>query len=309
VHLENERAEVEQHRLATPPQYPEAAAHRPALDETRLHSIGRLEHALDRTRPGIIACISLLPALACLATAIAVLAGCGSDRASRGEGTLDVAATLPPVADIVHNAGGRRVRVTTLVPPGADPHGWRPDADARQELRDADLVVWTGGAIDRWAVAEDPEREIGLLPLVDPIGDDPHWWQDPVRVERAAKEIRNEMARADVPGAGYYEAATADFLARLRKLNRDMRICLSLIDRPRGRLAAQHDGFAYFNDRYGKLIVGPDGKGATVGRKLWADTLDEPGTAAGSYLGAMAVNTVTIVAALSHGENTCRPEP
>lgn len=253
--------------------------------------------------------MSRLPALACLAAAVALASGCGSDRASRGEGTVDVAATLAPVADIVHNAGGRRVRVTTLLPPGADPHEWRPDAEARAELRAADLVVWTGGALDRWAVAEHPEREIGLLPLVDPLGNDPHWWQDPVRVERAAKEIRNELARADVSGAGYYEAATADFLARLRKLHRDIRICLSLLDRPPGSLAAQHDGFAYFNDRYGMTIVGPKGSGAKVGRKLWADSLDEPGTPAGSYLGAMAVNATTIVEALSHGENTCRPEP
>ena len=253
--------------------------------------------------------MSRLPALACLAAAVALASGCGSDRASRGEGTVEVAATLAPVADIVHNAGGRRVRVTTLLPPGADPHEWRPDAEARAELRAADLVVWTGGALDRWAVAEHPEREIGLLPLVDPLGNDPHGWQDPVRVERAAKEIRNELARADVSGAGYYEAATADFLARLRKLHRDIRICLSLLDRPPGSLAAQHDGFAYFNDRYGMTIVGPKGSGAKVGRKLWADSLDEPGAPAGSYLGAMAVNATTIVEALSHGENTCRPEP
>jgi ABC-type Zn uptake system ZnuABC Zn-binding protein ZnuA len=249
------------------------------------------------------------PVLACLAAAIALLGGCGSDRASRGEGTVDVAATLAPVADIVHNAGGRRVRVTTLVPPSVDPHGWLPDAAARAELRDADLVVWTGGELDRWAVAGHPEREIGLLPLVDPLGDDPHWWQDPVRVERAAKEVRNELARTDVSGAGYYEAATADFLERLRRLHRDTKICLSLLDRRRARLAAQHDGFAYFNDRYGTTIVGPEGRGAQVGRRLWADTLDEPGAPAGSYLGAMAVNTATIVEALSGGEDTCRPEP
>jgi ABC-type Zn uptake system ZnuABC Zn-binding protein ZnuA len=245
----------------------------------------------------------------CLAAAVAFLAACGSDRASRGEGTIHVVATLPPLGDIAHNAGGRRVSVTELVPRTADPHGWRPGARERAQLRGADLVVRTGGALDRWAAGAGAERELALLPLVDPIEGDPHWWQDPVRVQRAAKEIRNELARADVDGAGYYEAATADFLARLRRLHRDIRICLSLLDRPRARLAAQHDGFAYFNDRYGTAIVGPSGRGAEVGRRLWADTLGEPGTPAGSYMGAMTVNTTTIVEALSHGENTCRPEP
>ena len=114
-------------------------------------------------------------------------------------------------------------------------------------------------------------------------------------MERAAKEIRNELARADVDGAGYYEAATADFLARLRKLHGDMRICFSLLSRPPARLVAQHDGFAYLNDRYGLAVVGPGRAGAKVGRRLWADSLAASGTAAGSYLGAMAENTATIV--------------
>jgi ABC-type Zn uptake system ZnuABC Zn-binding protein ZnuA len=246
---------------------------------------------------------------ACLAAAVAALAGCSSDRATRGEGTIDVVATVAPLADIVHNAGGRRVAITGLVPPTADPHTWRPGPAEREALREADLVVWTGGSLDRWATRAGSERVLAVLPLVDPLGDDPHWWQDPVRVQRAAKEIRNELARADVDGAGYYEAATADFLDRLRKLHEDIRICLSLLGDRGERLAAQHEGFAYFNDRYGTRIVGPKGEGASVGRRLWADSLGLPGTVPASYLGAMTVNTTTIVEALSHGRNTCRPEP
>jgi len=246
---------------------------------------------------------------ACLAALAAAVIGCGSDRASRGEGTIDVVATVEPLADIVQNAGGRRVRMTALVPRTADAHEWRPEASDRERVREADLVVWTGGDIDRWVVESMPRRELGLLPLVDPLEGDPHWWQDPVRVQRAAKEIRNELAHADVDGAGYYEAATADFLARLRKLHRDVRTCLSPLDDRRAPLAAQHDGFAYFNDRYRTRIVGPAGRGASVGRRLWADALAGPGEPADSYLGALTANTAAIVDALSGGTSTCRPEP
>jgi ABC-type Zn uptake system ZnuABC Zn-binding protein ZnuA len=167
------------------------------------------------------------PAFACLALGAAALAGCGSDRASRGEGTLDVVATVAPLADIAHNVGGDRVQVTTLVPRTADPHGWRPGPAAMVALGAADVVVWTGGPLDRWAAGIGAGRELALLPDVEPLGADPHWWQDPVRVERAAKEIRNELARADVDGAGYYEAATADFLERLRRLHSDTRSHIS----------------------------------------------------------------------------------
>src|SRR6185503_15441423 len=207
------------------------------------------------------------------------------------------------------NAGGARVAVSALAPRNADPHEWRPGPAELAALQDADVVLWTGGPMDRWAADTGGEHTLGLLPKVDPLGDDPHWWQDPVRVERAAKEIRNELARADVDGAGYYEAATADFLARLRKLHRDMRICMSLLPDRRARLVTQHAGFAYLNDRYGTAVVGPGEHGAKVGRRLWADSLGEPGTPAGSYLGAMAVNTDTILRALTHGAQHCLPEP
>src|SRR5687767_12518994 len=158
----------------------------------------------------------------------AALTACGSDRATRGEGTVEVVATTAPLADIVRNAGGRRVRVTALVPRGADPHRWRPKPADLGAIRTAELVVVSGGEIDAWAAREEAERRVIVLPLVDPLGNDPHWWLDPVRVERAVKEIRNELARADVNGAGYYEAASADFMARLRRLDRGNRRCLSL---------------------------------------------------------------------------------
>jgi ABC-type Zn uptake system ZnuABC Zn-binding protein ZnuA len=244
----------------------------------------------------------------CLIAAAAV-AGCGSDRPSRGEGTVDVVATIGPVGDVVGNAGGRRVRVTVLVASGADPHRWRPNAAGREAMRSADLVVRAGGALDEWAEGTGAERELELLPLLDPLGADPHWWQDPVRVERAAKEIRNELARVDVDGAGYYEAATADFLARLRRLDRGIRGCLAKVPRPWPRVAAQHDGFAYFRERYGVAIVGPRGRGARAGRRLWADGLADPGGEAHSYLGAMAANAAAIVDALSDRETSCRPRP
>jgi ABC-type Zn uptake system ZnuABC Zn-binding protein ZnuA len=252
-----------------------------------------------------------MPRLATLTCVVAAVAGagCGSDRPSRGEGTVEVVATIAPVANLVSNAGGRRVRVTALVPTGADPHAWRPGPAEREAMARADLVVRAGGAIDAWAEGAGAERELALLALVQPLGGDPHWWQDPVRAQQAAKEVRNELARADVDGAGYYEAATADFLARLRGLDRAIRRCLARVPRPRPRLAAQHDGFAYFSERYGVSVVGPRGRGASAGRRLWADTLGRRGTGADSYLGAMSANAAAIVDGLSGGNATCRPRP
>ena len=47
--------------------------------------------------------------------------------------------------------------------------------------------------------------------------------------------------------------------------------------------------------------------GARVGAPLWADTLGEEGTEAGTYIGAMAENTGALVAGMSGGRIDCRP--
>lgn len=234
-------------------------------------------------------------------------AGCGSDRPDRGEGTVEVAATTAPVADLVRSAGGRRVRVTTLVPRGADPHDWRPDERAIAAARSADLLVRGGGDVEPWAEQLEAGRSLELLPRLDPIGEDGHWWHDPVRVQRAVKEIRNELARVDVHGAGYYEAATADYLEALRELDAESRRCIASVWEPGARLVAQHDGFAYFGDRYGVEVVGPGEPRARLGRRLWADTLAAEGEPADDYLDAFEANVATIVDALSGGERSCRP--
>jgi ABC-type Zn uptake system ZnuABC Zn-binding protein ZnuA len=47
--------------------------------------------------------------------------------------------------------------------------------------------------------------------------------------------------------------------------------------------------------------------GARVGAPLWADTLGEEGTEAGTYIGAMADNTRALVDGMSGGRIDCRP--
>ena len=231
-------------------------------------------------------------AFAC-ALAAALATGCGSDRATRGEGSIEVATTTAPLADIVRNAGGRRVHVTT-VEPNLAPAG-------------ADVLVLSGGAVDSWASSYEAGRVITVLPKVAPLGVDPHWWLDPVRVQRAVKEIRNELARADVDGAGYYEAASADFLARLRRLDREIRACLARVRGSRERLAAPHDPTGYFTARYG--VPFHSLRRATVRLRLRSDTLGPRGTPTDSYLGAMSVDTAAIVEALTGGAQSCRPRP
>ena len=50
-----------------------------------------------------------------------------------------------------------------------------------------------------------------------------------------------------------------------------------------------------------------DEAGAAVGAELWADTLGPPGSAAATYVDAMASNTAALVDGLTGGAESCRP--
>jgi zinc transport system substrate-binding protein len=55
-----------------------------------------------------------------------------------------VAATTPILADLVSAVGGDRVRVATVVPPGADPHTFEPTPALAKALSQTQLLFANG---------------------------------------------------------------------------------------------------------------------------------------------------------------------
>ncbi len=90
--------------------------------------------------------------------------------------TLSVVTSTSIVADWVENIGGDRVEVFSLVPRGADPHGYQPGARDAARIADADLVFTVGlGLEESWLdelihnVSEDESKVVALGDGVDPL--------------------------------------------------------------------------------------------------------------------------------------------
>ncbi len=80
------------------------------------------------------------------------------------------------VADWVENIGGEHVDVFSLLPIGADPHGFQPGAQDVTKIADADLVLSIGlGLEESWmrslleSAARDPSSIVELGEHIDPI--------------------------------------------------------------------------------------------------------------------------------------------
>ena len=111
--------------------------------------------------------------------AIAVVAGCsGGDGTDGGEesAVVQVVTTTSFIADWAENVGGDRVEVFSLVPTGADPHGFQPGARDVAKIADADIVFsvglslegsWLKGLLEN--AARDPSTIIELSDAIEPI--------------------------------------------------------------------------------------------------------------------------------------------
>lgn len=91
------------------------------------------------------------------------------------ETPLRIVATTSILGDITASLAGDDAEVTTLMPPGVDPHGYEPSARDGQALREADLVVSNGLGLEESLVdvlerVEDEDvRVFSFADEVDPI--------------------------------------------------------------------------------------------------------------------------------------------
>lgn len=233
-----------------------------------------------------------------LAATLAV--GCGTDQPDAGEAAGDaadsrasaaagpgesdtrtvIAATLPPIADLVRTVGGDQVRVQTLLPPGAHPDSYEATPRTAQLLAEADLLVRVGAAADAWL---GPPGDIPELVLTDgmalhgrrgPGTGNPHVWLDPIRVRDVLlPRIADAVAeRVGDPGAVRERAAA--FADSLTALDREIR---GILDDVEGRLfVAAHPAWVYFAERYGLGQVGAvhGTPGSEVGSRELAHLVD-----------------------------------
>jgi len=202
--------------------------------------------------------------LVLLAALSLALAACGSDRAASGSGagSLHVVATTTQMADFARNVAGTRADVTRILAPNTDPHEYEVRPGDVKALVDADLVVRSGGEVDAWlddalsAAGVDSGDVIDIGKAAGLEGDDPHWWQDPVRAEKGVAAIRDALVRADPGGAAVYRADAARYLARLRALDTDVRACIDRVPANQRLLVTSHDALGYYARRYGIRVVG-----------------------------------------------------
>lgn len=175
-------------------------------------------------------------------------------------GTIPVVATFYPLAYFAQVIGADHVVVTTIVPPGVEPHDFEPSARDTERVQQAKIFLTNGGDIDRWAdslktlVSEKKGQVVAMNEVfadVD-IAKDSHLWLDPVFAAREVRAIRDALVAADSEHAGSYEQNAEALTERLAKL--DEQYSSGLGQCPTKEIIVSHNAFQFLQRRYGLSV-------------------------------------------------------
>jgi len=189
---------------------------------------------------------------------------------------LRVLATTSIVADVVAAVGGSRIELTSLVPPGVDPHAFEPTPQDVRRVAEAQLIFENGLGLETFlgdlvksagsgAPVISVSTRIDALPAGLHPGEesgsahpewDPHVWLDPQNVISWTQVIEESLSALDPGGASAYAQGAQAYRRELLALDSEVEARLSAIPEGQRQLVTDHDELAYFARRYGFEIVG-----------------------------------------------------
>jgi len=215
----------------------------------------------------------LLLQVAALLTPVLLASG-GAHAADK----LKVVASFSILADMVHQVGGDRVEIATLVGPNADAHVYQPTpADART-VAGAKVLIVNGLGFEGWMArlqkssgfkgrAIVATKGIKSLQMEDEHGGkghghaetDPHAWQSLANAKIYVGNVRDGLIAADPAGRSAYEANAAKYLSRIDQLDAEAKAKIAALPPDRRRVITSHEAFGYFAATYKLEFIAPEG--------------------------------------------------
>lgn len=207
-----------------------------------------------------------------------LLAACApsnpSSPAVTGDSQLKVLATTTIVGDVVSQVGGENISLTTLLPPGSDPHSFEPNPQDAVKVADAQLIFINGLGLEQFlnpllenagstapvvSVSDQIQAHPGIIESGESQPDtsqDPHVWMDPNNVMLWVDTIEKTLTAQDPAHAQAYQANAAAYRKQLQDLDAWIREQVAQVPEANRKLVTDHVIFGYFAARYGFEQVG-----------------------------------------------------
>src|SRR5680860_867815 len=208
------------------------------------------------------------------------LCACADDAADNpdaiaGDGPYRITTTVGMVGDIAAQVAGDRAEVNVIIGSGVDPHLYTPTRDDVVQLRDADIIFYTGLLLEGRMI--DTLTAVGRTKPVYTVTDlidknylieahgqfDPHVWMDVSAWSQAVEVVARSLAEFDPDSADYYQRNAARYRRQLAALHEYGLQRTATIPRTRRHdkplMVTSHDAFNYFGKAYGLDVRGVQG--------------------------------------------------
>ena len=175
-----------------------------------------------------------------------------------------VLTTFTVLQDLASTVAGERLRVDSIVRPGAEIHGYQPTPSDIERASAADLIVENGLGLELWAkrftaaAGDVPSVTLteGIQPLL--ISEDaysgkpnPHAWMSPQRAMVYVDRLVDAFSRLDPDGASTFEANARAYQQQLKQLDNELRQILETIPDQRRLLVSCEGALSYLASDYG----------------------------------------------------------
>ena len=185
---------------------------------------------------------------------------------------MEAVASFTVLAGMVHQVGGERIHVASLVGPNGDPHAFEPTPDDARRLKAADIVFVSGLGLEGWMDRLIAASGYRSTPVVASKGiqtlhmeedgkqiTDPHAWNSAVNGVIYVRNIVTALSAADPESAATYKANGDRYAAELMELDRYARQQVATVPVGHRKVLTTHDAFGYFGHAYGVTFLSPLG--------------------------------------------------
>jgi zinc transport system substrate-binding protein len=156
------------------------------------------------------------------------------DSADTGR-KIKVSVTFNALKEMAQVVGGEYAEISTIIPDGMEPHEFEPKAQDMEALSTADVFVYNGFGLEKWApqaIAAAQNKKLiavdssaGATPItlegaeaIEHGGTDPHLWLSLNGAQIQTRNIANAFGKADPAHAAEYTKNADTFVTELNKL-------------------------------------------------------------------------------------------
>ena len=215
------------------------------------------------------------------------ISACGQIASPESKPDSAILTSTPLLADITRSIAGDSFPVESLLPIGADPHGYQPTPRDIARVADSTLLIINGAGYEHFLESllenaggdrELIEASAGISVREDANGIDPHIWLDPNNVIIYVENIREALTHYDPEGAAVYKSNADAYITELNDLNAWITEQVSQIPAEKRLLVTNHEALGYFAEQYDFIIAGTILKsfssGASPSASQMADLID-----------------------------------